>query len=277
MHGEEVHATAELPTLFDLLHRGFEHSRLVAWLLRWQNLWFCLLAMVALMVVASYGTRRKAIIPTRTQNSLEFIVDGFNQFVCSILGPRGRQHTPFIGTLFLYILVMNLMGLVPLLKSPTTTSAPSPLGLPVPLTTFPLALCAVVYVNLASLKAAGLKGYVYHMLGSPTHFVLWLVSPLILMIHTLGEFSKIFSLSMRLFGNIFGEDMLIAVIVQQSTILAHALHWPPIMPLQLPFLFLALLTGVVQAFVFALLTTIYLALMLPHEEHHEELSVAHAG
>ena len=52
------------------------------------------------------------------------------------------------------------------------------------------------------------------------------------------------------------------------------MHWPPILPLHLPFLFLGLLTGVVQAFVFALLTTIYLALMLPHHEEHGEREVS---
>ena len=270
MHGEAQQATAELPTLFHLLHERFAGSPLLSWLFLWQNLWYSLIAVLGLMMLAYWGTRRQALVPHGLQNGLELVVDGFNQFVCSILGPRGAAHTPFIGTLFLYIFAMNLLGLVPLMKSPVASSSPSPVGLPIPLTTAPLALCAVVYVHVASLKAAGLKGYVHHMLGSPSHVILWLVSPLILVIHALGELSKIFSLSMRLFGNIFGEDVLIAVIVQQAVSLTRALHWPPILPLQIPFLFLGLLTSFVQAFVFALLTTIYLALMLPHDDHHDE-------
>jgi len=63
--------------------------------------------------------------------------------------------------------------------------------------------------------------------------------------------------------------------LKQAVALTQSLHWPPVIPLQLPFLLLGLLTSLVQAFVFALLTTIYLALMLPHEEH-EESAVAHA-
>lgn len=275
MHGDPAQSAVELPTLFHLLHESFEHSALTGWLYRWQNLWYSAIAMAGLVALVVAGTRQPALIPRGLQNLLEWIVDGFNQFVCSILGPRGRAHTPFIGTLFLYIFTMNALGLIPLMKSPVTSSWTSPVGLPVPLTTAPLALCAVVYVNVASLKAAGLKGYLYHMLGSPSHFILWLVSPLILLIHTLGELSKIFSLSMRLYGNIFGEDVLIAVIVQQATALTRSLHWLPVLPLQLPFMFLGLVTGFIQAFVFALLTTIYLALMLPHEEHEEH--VAHAG
>ena len=271
MHGESESAIAELPTVFHLLHQRYEHSPAIAFLFRWQNLSYSLVAMLALMALMYCGARKRTLIPAGMQNGLEFIVDGFNQFVCSILGPRGEAHTPFIGTLFLYIFMMNGLGLIPLLKSPVTSSATSPVGLPIPLTTFPLALCAVVYVNVASLKAAGLRGYLYHMLGSPSHVILWLVAPLIFVIHTLGELSKIFSLSMRLFGNILGEDVLIAVIVKQAVTLTHALHWPPMLPLQMPFLLLGLLTSFVQAFVFALLTTIYLALMLPHEAHKEAM------
>ena len=277
MHGEEAaeHGATELPSLFHLLHEYFDHSSVFSWLLQWQNLWYSAVAILGLMVLAYVGSRRQALIPSGLQNGLEFLVDGFDRFVCSILGPRGRAHTPFIGSLFLYIFAMNLLGLIPLMKSPVASSAPSPVGLPIPLTTLPLALCSVIYVNAASLRASGLKGYIYHMLGSPSHLILWLVSPLILVIHALGEFSKIFSLSMRLFGNIFGEDVLIAVIVKQAADLTRSLHWPPILPLQMPFLLLAVLTSFVQAFVFALLTTIYLALMLPHEEHDER--IAHAG
>lgn len=272
------HAHAELASIFDLLHQTLQPTPLLEWFVRWQNLWFTLIAVVGLGALMFAGTRRQASIPSGLQNALEAIVDGFTQFVCSILGPRGKTHVPFIGTLFLYIFVMNAIGLIPLLKSPVASSAPSSFGLPIPLTTFPLALCAVLYVNIASIRAAGPAGYLHHLLGSPNHFILWLVSPLILVIHALGELSKVFSLSMRLFGNIFGEDVLIAVIVQQSTALTTALHWPPVLPLHLPFLFLGLLTSFVQAFVFALLTTIYLALMLPHEDHeaHSE-HVVHAG
>ena len=278
MHGETEQATAELPTLFHVLHQLFGRSALVEWLYDWQNLWYSAIAILGLMALVVAATRKTSMIPHGLQNLLEWIVDGLNQFVCGILGPRGRAHTPFIGTLFLYIFTMNALGLIPLMKSPVTSAWTSPVGLPIPLTTAPLALCAVVYVNAASLHAAGLRGYLYHMLGSPSHVILWLVSPLILVFHALGEMSKVFSLSMRLFGNIFGEDVLIAVIVQQSTALARALHWLPVMPLQLPFLFLGLLTSFVQAFVFSLLTTIYLALMLPHEAHeHHEGHVVHTG
>ena len=275
------HTSAELPSLFEVIHRSFTHAPpSVEWLLRWQNVWFTAVAILVMVALAYAGTRHKNLVPRGSQNFLEFVVEKFNDFVCSILGPRGQAHTPFIGTLFLYILVMNLLGLIPLMRSPIAGSKPTPIGLPLPMTTGPLAICAIIYVNAAAIKTSGIGGYLHHMLGSPNHLILWVVSPLILVIHALGELSKVFSLSMRLFGNISGEDVLIAVIVKQSVALAHAFHWPPVLPLHVPFLFLGLLTCFVQAFVFSLLTTIYLALMLPHEEgheHHDEARVAHAG
>jgi F-type H+-transporting ATPase subunit a len=93
------------------------------------------------------------------------VVGGLNAFICRILGPSGRAHTPFIGTLFLYILVMNWMGLVPLFHSPVAHAGTSPIGLPIPTTTLPLAICSVIYVNVSAIRTAGLKGYCLHMLG----------------------------------------------------------------------------------------------------------------
>ena len=275
------HATAELPSLFSVLEQGFGPHPVLRLLTEWQSLWFTLIAILAVAILVRSGTRRQTLVPRGLQNVFEIVMGGFDSFVCSILGPAGRAHTPFIGTLFLYILFMNWMGLIPLIHSPVAASGPSPIGLPIPTTTLPLAVCAILYVNLSALRASGLGGYLHHLCGSPSHFLLWLVAPLVFAIHAIGELGKIFSLSMRLFGNISGEDTLIAVIISQSAKLAQGLHLWPVLPLHFPFLLLGLLTGVVQAFVFALLTTVYLALMLPHEEHaeeaHHEEAPAHAG
>jgi len=94
--------------------------------------------------------------------------------------------------------------------------------------------------------------------------------PLMLPIHILGELAKPISLSCRLFGNIFGEDMLLVAFVSLGITSLAFLHSPVGLPLQLPFLFLALLTSTLQAAVFMVLSTIYVLLMLPHDEHHEQ-------
>ena len=95
--------------------------------------------------------------------------------------------------------------------------------------------------------------------------------PLLLPIHVLGELAKPISLSCRLFGNIFGEDMLLVAFVTLGIASVSFLHLPIGLPLQLPFLLLALLTSTLQAAVFMVLSTIYFLLMLPHDDHgHEE-------
>jgi F-type H+-transporting ATPase subunit a len=103
--------------------------------------------------------------------------------------------------------------------------------------------------------------------------------PLALPIHLIGELAKPLSLSCRLFGNIFGEDMLLAGFAALGIGAMAAMHLGALpfgLPLHFPFLFLALLTSMVQAFVFSLLSTIYFLLMLPHDDHgHEHAEEAH--
>ena len=97
----------------------------------------------------------------------------------------------------------------------------------------------------------------------------------------MGEFIKPISLSCRLFGNILGEDILLAVFVGLGVTTLSFVHSPIGLPLQLPFLVLSSLFGLVQGLVFALLTTVYIVMMLPHDhehEHHEaNASVPHAA
>jgi F-type H+-transporting ATPase subunit a len=180
-----------------------------------------------------------------------------DNFVCGILGPQGRKFTPFLGTLFIYILSMNFLGLVPGMKSPTANLNQ----------TLALALCVFFYVQYTGIRSLGLKGYLHHMAGSPRDVVTWLLVPLNIPIHIIEELAKPMSLSLRLFGNITGEDVLIAVFVGLGVSALSFLHLPVGIPFEIPFIFLALLTGTIQALVFTLLSTIYFSMMLPHEEH----------
>ena len=84
----------------------------------------------------------------------------------------------------------------------------------------------------------------------------------------LEEFIKPMSLSLRLFGNVFGEDVLIGAFVTMGIMALSFMGSPIGIPLQIPFMLLAIITGTIQALVFTLLSTVYLSLMMPHEEHH---------
>jgi F-type H+-transporting ATPase subunit a len=136
-------------------------------------------------------------------------------------------------------------------------------------TTAALAICTFLYVQGIGIKENGILGYLHHMAGSPRSGLEWGFSVLLFPLHLLGEFIKPMSLSLRLFGNIFGEDALIATMVVLGAGLFAGFHVPVGLPLQVPFVFLAMLTSTIQALVFALLSTVYIALMLPHGDHEE--------
>ena len=128
--------------------------------------------------------------------------------------------------------------------------------------------------------AYGLFGWLDHMAGNPRSGIEWCLVPLAFPIHVIGELAKPVSLSCRLFGNIFGEDMLLVGFATLGIGAMSALHLGALpfgLPLHFMFLFLALLTSVVQAMVFSMLSTIYFLLMLPHdhESGHEPAEGAH--
>jgi len=253
----------ELPNLISMLSERWHGNALIQWLHRWENLVFALLVALVLCVVAWRHGRKPSTIPTSGQNVLELFVEWMDQFVRSVIGATGRQHTPFIGTLFLYIWFMNLSVLVPGLKSSTSSLN----------TTVGLAIVVFCYVQWVGIRSQGLLRYCGHLAGSPRDLVGWALVPLMLPLHVLGEFIKPLSLSLRLGFNVFAEDVLLAVLVGLGLAAGIALHWPfgefkLGLPLQFFVVPLVLIFSTVQALVFSLLSTVYIALMTPHHEAH---------
>lgn len=248
----------ELPNFITLLYDKYGKVAFVKFLHHWENIIFSLLIVLIISVVAYLASRRSTLIPGRLQNLVEMAVEGLDNFICGILGPKGRRFTPFLGTLFVYILCMNFFGLVPGMKSPSSSLN----------TTVALAICVFLYVQYTGIRSFGFLGYLSHLAGEPKDVVGWVMVPLNLPIHIMEELIKPLSLSVRLFGNIFGEDILIAVFVGLGVASLSFLHLPIGLPFQVPFIFLALLTGTIQALVFTLLSTIYFFLMMSHEEEH---------
>lgn len=201
-------------------------------------------------------------VPGPLQSLVETWVEHAWNFFCGILGPKyGPRFVPFLGTLFVYIYVMNVFGLIPFMHSPTSN-----LNI-----TVAMALTVFVYVQFTAFKELGILGWLDHMAGSPRDVVGWALVPLMMPVHLIGEIAKPISLSCRLFGNIFGEDMLLVGFATLGISALSALHLPFGLPLQVPFMFLAaLITSPVQALVFTMLSTIYFLLMLPHDDHGHE-------
>jgi len=219
---------------------------------------FSLLAVVLIVsLMAGSMKRRGDGPPTRFQVAVEMLVGGLYSLFEGAIGPTARRYTPYLGTLFLFILINNFMGLVPFLHSSTSSIN----------TTAALAVCTFLYVQFTGLKENGPLGYLHHMAGSPRSAVEWIFVPLMFPLHVLGEFIKPLSLSLRLFGNVMGEDKLIAVFVVLGAGMFAFVNSPIGIPIQVPIVFLALMTSTIQALVFTLLSTIYISLMLPHGEH----------
>lgn len=249
--------TPELPNFITLLYEKFGKVALIGFMHHWENVVFSWMIAILICVVAYLAYRKRTLIPGELQNLVELVIETLDNFVSGILGSQGRRFTPFLGTIFIYIFFMNMFGLIPGMKSPTSNLN----------TTVSLAICVFFYVQYTGIRSLGIVGYLAHMAGNPSDLVTWLLVPINIPIHVIEELAKPLSLSLRLFGNITGEDVLITVFVGLGVSALSFLHLPVGLPLQLPFIFLALLTGTIQALVFTLLSTIYFSLMLPHDEH----------
>lgn len=207
---------------------------------------------VLLLLAAIAGTRRMEKIPRRFwQNVAEQTVESFRFFAVNVIGHGGEKHAPFLGTLFVFILTANLISLVPILSKAAPTANLN--------TTIALALVTFLYVQWQGIRANGVLGYLKHFTMG-THWALW---PLMVPLEIIGELAKPLSLSVRLYGNMYGKEQVIIVLVGLAASLLPI--WLPI-PFQFPILVFGVFVGFVQALVFTLLAGIYIALMTQHEE-----------
>ncbi len=246
----ETHtAQPELPNLVGLLAEKLEGTPFAHFLHLYENIIYSLIIVALVSLLAFFASRRNSMVPGRLQLFMEIVVGGLDDFVCGILGPKGKRFTPFIGTLFIYILLMNLMGMVPFMKSSTSSLS----------TTAALAVCVFLYVQFTAIKENGILGYLDHLAGNPRGVIAFTVfiPVLLFFIHIISELVKPLSLSLRLANNIWAEDMLLAVSSQFGL---------GGVPLFLFNMFITLLGGMIQAIVFCLLSTVYFALVMPHHE-----------
>jgi len=247
----------ELPNIITVIYDQFGSTAVAQFLHHWENVFFSLLIALFLGITCHVASRKPKLVPRGLQNFLEMIVEGLSNFVCGILGEEGKKYVPFLGTLFIYILCMNLFGLVPGMKSPSSSIN----------TTAALAITVFVYVQYTGIRKLGVIGYLDHFAGRPRDIIGIALVPLMFPLHIISELAKPLSLSVRLFGNILGEDVLIAVFVGLGVGIVAFMNLPLGVPIHFPFVFLAMLTSAVQALVFAALSTIYFLMMFPSEEH----------
>lgn len=239
----------ELTNIITLICEWLGPGPVSEWLYRLEPVLFSIIMICLLGILAWLAGRKISDVPGRAQNIAELYVGGLDDFICGVLGPKGRRFTPFVGTLFIYILFMNLSGIIPLLRSSTSSWS----------TTLALALTVFFYLQYTAVKELGLKGYLYHLLGKPKGIIAFsvFIPALMFFIEIVTQLVRPISLSLRLRSNIWGDDMLLAVLS------GFGLKGVPLLLFNM---FLAILASIVQATVFCLLTTIYFALALEDEE-----------
>jgi len=206
--------------------------------LHYSHVTYTWLTMLILILSALFMAKKVKLIPERGQNFFEVLISGLENFMVEITGPEGRFFFPFIATVFLFVLVSNMIGLIPGMFSPTASLN----------TTLALALCTFIYTHVIGIKFHGVK-YIKHFCGP----VWWLI-PLMLPIELIGHLARIMSLSVRLFGNIFGKEMVLAILFGLG-----GLYLAP-----LPIMFLGILVCFIQALVFMLLATMYFVGAMEH-------------
>jgi len=199
---------------------------------------YAVLVALILLVLGWLASRRISLVPKGAQNVFELVVSGLEEFMVDVTGEEGRAFFPFIASFFLFIMLCNLIGLIPGFYSPTANVN----------TTLSLALCTFIYTHYLGIKYHGAK-YIKHFLGP-----IPALAPLFFIIELVGHVARVLSLTLRLFGNIMGEDIVLTILL----LLAGAFLAP------LPMMFLAVFTSVVQAFVFTLLSMMYFAGAMEH-------------
>ncbi len=197
---------------------------------------FFVLLLFFVLVRASLKVEKPGTLQLVAESVYEF-VDGQGE---SILGHGREPHMPFTASIFLFVLVCNLIGLLPGIETPTASPV-VPLG---------IALLTFVYYNAVGLRANGVVGYVKHFMGP----VGWM-APFMLPLEIISHLARILSLTVRLYANMFASDLLTLVFFS-------------LFPIVLPIAFLALHLGValIQAYVFMLLAMIYLSEAKSHQE-----------
>ena len=191
------------------------------------------LFVVALLSVLSFlATRRLQVYPGRLQNVMEVIIGGFDSLLVDTMGDKGKKFFPLIATLGLFILTGNLIGIIPGFESPTANIN----------TNAAMALVVFFSTHVVGVSIHGPK-YFKQFMGP-----VWWLTPLMLPIEIISHLSRPLSLTFRLFGNIAGEDIVLAVVL---------LLVPLLVPL--PILILMIFTSIVQTLVFMLLAMMYIA------------------
>jgi len=194
--------------------------------------------MILLITLGAIAAKSVSLIPGKAQNVFEVIISGIENFMIDVTGEEGRWLFPLVATIFIYIFSCNLIGLVPGFFPPTASLN----------TTASCALTVVIFTHIIGVKYHGVK-YIKHFFGP-----VWWMIPIVFPIEIIGHLARILSLSFRLFGNMMGHELVLAILFGLA-----GLFFAP-----LPIMALGIFVSLVQAFVFFLLSMMYFTGAMEH-------------
>lgn len=195
------------------------------------------LIIVLLLVLSLLATSALKSIPSGMQNFMETVIGGIETMIVDTMGEHGRPFFPLIATLAIFVLVSNLIGLIPGFFPPTANIN----------TTAACAVIVFVSTHVVGIKHHGLH-YLKHFCGP----IVWL-APVMFFIEVIGHLSRPVSLTLRLFGNMNGHELVLMIFFGLA---------PFLVPL--PMMLMGVLVSFIQAFVFMLLAMIYIQGSLEH-------------
>lgn len=217
-------------------------------------------------VLSLLARRPLAIIPRGIQNLFEALCEMVFDVADAAIGAEARRYYPLFLGIFLFVFFGNLLGLVPGFSSPTSTLN----------TTAALAVVVFVYYNYQGVRQHGLA-YLQHFMGPPLPWYLFPINALIFCIELIGHVARPLSLAIRLFGNIFAKEVLLGILAYliivflglPNPLMRYSLAMGPLL-LRPAIILLGVLVSVIQAFVFLILSVIYVAgaVHVEHEPSH---------
>src|SRR5215475_3889315 len=209
-----------------------------------QVVMFLFVVLIAVVILTILRGKLSVESPKKRQQTFEVGVETIRGLLGDLVGPGGMKHFPVVATFGVLILLSNLTGMLPDMVAPTANFN----------VTLALAITSFLYYNYVGIRENGLLGHIKHFGGPvPSLFIMIILFP----IEIISNLVRIMSLSMRLFGNIYGEE-------QVSGAISAMAQWG------LPVLLmpLALLTYVLQTFIFIVLSMIYLGEVSHHSDNH---------
>jgi len=219
----------------------------------WYTIMFVIACILTMVVIWIFKGKLSEDDPQPGQLTLEAGFLALRDLVTSVVGEHGMKYFPVIATFAVLILISNLMGLFPLFMPPTAHVS----------VTFALGITSFIYYNYVGIKENGLRGHLAHFAGPKLSGLLVVITLLIFVIELFSNMIRPMTLGIRLFGNMFADEQVAAIISNL---------FPPFTQFLLPIVLLplAIFIALVQAFVFTLLSTIYISEVshAPHDHQH---------